>query len=336
MTSTSRESLNQLEHEVERARATLSGELAQVRHRLDAEAIKHQMVDRARHAGSRFVHDRGRKLKETVLEAAINNPVPALAVGTVAVWSIWRRVRQLPPPILLVCAGGVAGLMSWNDGTSRIDREAYGDRNGGAPPQGSLPGGEPIGAAVSSIGETANQAGARAREVAYTAGTHVSDAAGRAGSAVSDVAGRATLGISRAAGDAAATTSDLGRQARSQISNLVDRHPLVLGGIGLALGAAIAASFRSTETEARLVGETSDKLKRRTREMVEAQFERAQTIAERAYEAASNEAQEQGLSVDAVREAAVQLGEKVSAVAESAKQAAQDEADELRLGSQTA
>ena len=69
--------------------------------------------------------------------------------------------------------------------------------------------------------------------------------------------------------------------------------------------------------------------------MVEAQFERAQSIAERAYEAASTEAQEQGLSVDAVREAAAELGEKVSAVAERAKQAAQEKADEVRLGSQT-
>ena len=42
--------------------------------------------------------------------------------------------------------------------------------------------------------------------------------------------------------------------------------------------------------------------------MLDEQFERAQTIAERAYEAGSNEAQEQGLSVEAMRGAAERGG----------------------------
>jgi hypothetical protein len=333
MTPTSDETLNQLEHEAEQARTTLSGKIGQVRHRLEAEEIKNEVmgqarevIGEARQAGSRLVHERGRQLKDTVLEAAINNPVPALAVGTVVVWSIWRRVSQIPPPILLVCAGGIAGLMRWNGGTGRRSRHGYPDRYGETQPEPSLPGGERIGAAESSIGERASQAADRAREAAYEAGTQASDAAGRAGSAVSEVAGRTAWEIRRAAGDATTTASAMAREAQSQVANLVDRHPLVLGAIGVALGAAIAAAVRPTETEARLVGETSDTFKRRAREMLEEQFERARTIAERAYEAASDEAREQGVSVDAVREAVAELGGKLGAVAESAKQAARDEA----------
>jgi hypothetical protein len=354
MTSTAHRSLDQLEQEVERARAAVAGELAEVRRRLEPEGLKQQALDRARaagaqlvDAGSQLVHERGRQLKDRVIDAAVDNPVPALALGTVAVWSIWRRLRRIPPPILLACAGGLAALMSSNDGTGRSDRGAERNRHGGTRPQESGSRSAPIGAAASGIGESATEAGASIREAAYATGTRVSeaalqagsavaDAASRAGPAMSDVAERPASEMGRSAGDARAAARDLGRPARSGISDLVDRHPLVLGGIGLALGALIAAAFRPTEIEARLFGEASDRFKRRAREMLEEQFERAQTIDERAYQTASSEAQVQGVSVEAMPGAAAELGEKAGAVAESAKEAGKQKADELELGSQTA
>ena len=45
MTATSRETLDRLEHEAEQARARVSSQLAQVRHRLEPEEIKHQAQD---------------------------------------------------------------------------------------------------------------------------------------------------------------------------------------------------------------------------------------------------------------------------------------------------
>jgi hypothetical protein len=141
------------------------------------------------------------------------------------------------------------------------------------------------------------------------------------------MAGRTAAGISRAAGDATTTASDLGRQARSQLSDLVERHPLVLGGLGLAIGVAIAYSLRPTETEARRAAETGDRFKRRAREMAEQQFERARTVAERAYEAAWDEAKEQGISAEGGREAGAEVGRKVRAVAGKAKAAAREKRD---------
>ena len=166
------------------------------------------------------------------------------------------------------------------------------------------------------------------------------EATARAGSAVSDMAGtrpksRAAAaprptdggGHQPAAGDAATTASDLGRRAGSQFSDLFERHPLVLGGLGLAIGAAIAYSFRPTATEARMLGETSDRFRRRARAMAEEQFERARTLAERAYAAASDEAREQGISAEGGREAATELGRKARAVADRAQEAAREKWD---------
>jgi hypothetical protein len=100
---------------------------------------------------------------------------------------------------------------------------------------------------------------------------------------------------------------------------------LVLGGLGLALGAALAYSLRPTETEARLVGDASARLKRQAREMAEEQFERAQAVAGRVYEAAWVEAGEQGISAEGGRAAAAELGRKARAVADKAKEAARKE-----------
>ena len=258
MRVTSREPLDRLEHEVRQARATVSSDLAQVRHRLEPEQIKKQaeetkdrLMNRARDTASQYIEDRKRRLKQTVLDAAMNNPGPTLAVGALVAWSLWGRLSRIPAPLLLIGAGGLAGLMRWNDGTGA-------SINAPTPmlteprPEQFRSRGEGIGVRLSSMAEPASQAAGRARELAQEAGTRISEATARTGSAVSDMAGRTAeatarasaavsdmagytaevtaragsavsemagrtaVGISRAAGDAATTASDLGRQARSR------------------------------------------------------------------------------------------------------------------------
>jgi hypothetical protein len=369
MAARSEETLDRLEHEAQQARATVSSQLAQVRHRLEPQEIKHraegikdQLMHQAREKSSRYIEDRKRRLKQTVLDAAMNNPAPTLALATLVAWALGRRLSRIPAPLLLVGAGGLAGLMRWNDGTTRPeDRRSYAadyarpeeqrtyvaDYGRARPEEPWRAGGEQSGGTLSSGAEAARDALGRAREMASEAGTRIGEATARAGSAVSDmasgaatrisegtqraastvseVAGRTAEGISRGAGSAGTTASDLGRQARSQFSELLERHPLVLGGLGLALGAAIAYSLRPTETEARWVGETSERFKRRAREMAEEQLHRARTVAERAYEAARDEAGEQGLSPEGGREAAAEVGRQARAVADKAKEAARQE-----------
>ena len=359
----SQEKLDRLEHEAQQARATVSSQLAQVRHRLEpqvlksqAEGMKDQLIEQARDKSSQFIEERKERVKQTVLDAAMNNPAPTLALGTIVAWLLGRRLSRIPAPILLVGAGGLAGLMRWNDRSSRAadGERTYSPDHGYARPEGhgtyvaghgytrpdeqrTYPagyghaqpderwraGGEQ-GGKLSGIAEPARDAAERAREMASEAGTRISEATARAGSAISDMAGRTTGGISRATGGAATAASDLGRQARSQFSEVFERHPLVLGALGLALGAAIAYSFRPTETEARWVGESSDRFKRRAREMTEEQFHRARSVAERAYEAARDEAKEQGISPEGGREAATEIGRKARAVADRATEAARE------------
>ncbi len=51
------------------------------------------------------------------------------------------------------------------------------------------------------------------------------------------------------------------REVKSKLSNLLDEQPLLLGVIGLAVGAAIGAALPTTETEDNLMGSTAHRLR---------------------------------------------------------------------------
>ena len=50
-------------------------------------------------------------------------------------------------------------------------------------------------------------------------------------------------------------------RAQSSLADLLERQPLVLGAIGLAVGAAVAGAFRASDLENEWVGEYSDSVK---------------------------------------------------------------------------
>nr|WP_311974030.1 hypothetical protein [Bradyrhizobium glycinis] len=49
--------------------------------------------------------------------------------------------------------------------------------------------------------------------------------------------------------------------AKSSLTDMLERQPLVLGVVGLAIGAAVAGAFRASELENRYIGEVSDDVK---------------------------------------------------------------------------
>jgi hypothetical protein len=50
-------------------------------------------------------------------------------------------------------------------------------------------------------------------------------------------------------------------RARSSLSDILERQPLVIGAIGLAIGAAVAGAFQTSEIENELAGKLSDTVK---------------------------------------------------------------------------
>jgi hypothetical protein len=67
-------------------------------------------------------------------------------------------------------------------------------------------------------------------------------------------------------------------------------HPLVLAGVGVALGAAFGAALPRSETESRIMGEASDALKQRVRDVAAEQYNKAKDALDAGIEQVKREA----------------------------------------------
>jgi ElaB/YqjD/DUF883 family membrane-anchored ribosome-binding protein len=79
-------------------------------------------------------------------------------------------------------------------------------------------------------------------------------------------------------------------RARSEVERLMDEQPLIVGVVGIALGAAIGATLKPTRREQELMGGMRDKLMERAKETARAQAETLKQSAQRIAEAAKQEA----------------------------------------------
>ena len=215
---------------------------------------------------------------------------------------------------------GPAGVYRTDAGSS-----SHSGSTGGSGVGSSLSGaGSRVSDAASSAGRGASNAASSAGSAASHAGQSAADAAGRATHAASDAAGRAGHAASSAAGAAADSmrrashdASDaawrggryaadgarhmgedayrMGRRTGRGLMNALQDEPLVFGAIAVAVGAAIGAALPSTRREDEWMGETRDHLRDEALERGRDTLHRAEHVAERAYEAGSEEAEAKGL-----------------------------------------
>jgi hypothetical protein len=118
-----------------------------------------------------------------------------------------------------------------------------------------------------------------------------------------------------------------GQRMRSGFFETLHEQPLVLGALGLAVGAAIGASLPTTEREDEWLGEAGDRLKDGARRLTREQLERARAAGRAAYEAAIEEADRQGWSTEGAMSAADAAVQKAERVVTAATEAARAEAE---------
>jgi gas vesicle protein len=99
---------------------------------------------------------------------------------------------------------------------------------------------------------------------------------------------------------------DTSTRAQSSLADLLERQPLVLGAIGLAVGVAVAGAFQSSDLENEWVGEYSDSVKGELNE-------RAGAVSQSVREAADtlmNEIKDAGIETfDRVKQAGMDVAE---------------------------
>ena len=259
----SEQSTSELERDAERVRAQIADTAEHLKDKMSPGQLMDEVVNYFKDGDSS-------QLVNNLKNQVRDNPLALALVGSGLAW-------------LMMGSGtsGTTGLPSRNplagDGSNRRPMAASNT-------YGSLPGSPSSASDDSGVGEAAAALGDK---VANAAGS-VADAATHTLHDIQDAAadslGQATHGGSMAAD-----------RAKSTFLDALDREPLVLGALGVAVGAAIGAMLPPTRIEKDYLGDASAKIREGAEDLVAGGVEKVKNVASDVYSAARDEADNQGL-----------------------------------------
>ena len=231
-------------------------------------------------------------LVDTLNNAIRDNPLAAGLIGAGVCWMLFSKVK---PPAL----GGIT---------------------------------EAVKSAADSVGAAASAGGSSVASAAGKASSHIAEAAGQVKEAASDA-------LSKISPSDAPSIADAGEAIRAGFQSSVDagtryggavqqtlsenlqRQPLLLGALGLAIGAGIASAFASTRIENELMGEQGSAARATLQKFAEETKDFAATRAREVLDAVKDEAQAKDLTPEAAKDAFQNLSKKAKDVAGAAGQA---------------
>ncbi|MBV9571730.1 MAG: DUF3618 domain-containing protein [Alphaproteobacteria bacterium] len=138
-------------------------------------------------------------------------------------------------------------------------------------------------AAKSAANRTQEMATGFAHTALHKSGEAISSAADAVGEAASSVKERTTE-MARRTGRAASNTAS---RAGSGVGQLAREQPLLVAGVGFAIGVALGALLPLSRLENSMLGEQAEKLKGRARELADEGYEKVKSVAQRTYDAAA-------------------------------------------------
>jgi hypothetical protein len=116
----------------------------------------------------------------------------------------------------------------------------------------------------------------------------------------------------------------LGTSVQKNISDTLERQPLLLGAIGLAIGAGIASAFPSTRLESDFMGEAGAATREKIQDLASDTTDFVVARAKQTLHDVKQEAEAQGLTSSAAGYALSDVAEKVKSVAGSAHASVKD------------
>lgn len=295
----------EIERDVERTRARLTGTVEELKDRVSPGQMADQAMEWLRGSGGReFLGNLGTTVRD--------NPMPVLLVAAGIGWLAMASGRSAAAP-------SRAG-QGWASGSypgESYPGESYPPATYVGPGLREDDGGasvtERVGAALGGLRDTASGMAARAGEALHAAtdtARSLAEGASDTGRRAAQRAGEAWDSASGTAAAIGTRASRTGVRARSGLSEAFERQPLLLGAFGLALGAALGALLPRSEAEDRLMGESRDEL-----------AERAGALATEAYQDAREKLAERGLTPE---RGAAALGEVARDLRETVERGAQE------------
>jgi hypothetical protein len=299
-------SVEKLRRESERSRAQLTATVDQLKERITntAEDIRHTVSPKGiKSEVSEFVSRKTQSWLDALKQQAMENPMHAIAAGTAIAVPALRLARGFPLPLLMIGAGLAL--------TSKTVRALAAEAAASTVEKVEEIAGEATKHAK-SLGEDAVDAASQTgRQATDIAGETQARAAGMADD-LKDRAARATGKVKAGIEAASETAKDKIEQVRSTARDkataapetarqmIRDNAPLI-AGLGVAIGAIIAASLPDTKAEGAAMGKASDSAKRGAGKAVQSGFETAKDAVLLAADAAAKSVSQADLGKHASR-----------------------------------
>ncbi len=262
----------QLENEAQLAQADLANTIQELRSRVTVSKV----ADELRYEMSEGL---GRDLARGLVRHIANNPVPAALITASVAWMFYSNGRVEPDADEVLDGSSSEYLHNSNFNFNKADQMAdnMNPYDGAADKTAST-----IGNTAANAYETVSQGASNAAAATYDTVAHG--------------ASKAAAGASQAASAVTSAVKESGNAAL-RVVNYCTEHPLLLAGVGLAIGAAIGTAMPVSDAENKLLGPASDKLKRSAEKLAGEQLQKAEQAGEDALDQAS-----QGLTQNFISE----------------------------------
>jgi hypothetical protein len=295
-------SVEELKRESERSRIELAATVGQLREQLGdtAEDIRQKVSpEHLKSEVSEYVSRKTSGWMETLKRQAKDNPLQALAAGTAVAVPLLRLARGFPLPLLVIGAGLALTSRSMRDRAAEAAAPAVGK----------------AGQVLDKAGEQAQTLRSAVTDGLTSAQRQVAGMVNDAQEAAAGVAGNLQSRGAQAAStvrdtlksgvDAAKNTANAAKDAAvtapTRTRELIGDNAALIGGLGIAIGAILAAAIPQTKAEAKVMGRAADRLKQTAGEAAQSGIEAAKGAALSATDAAAQSVAEADLGSHASR-----------------------------------
>ncbi|MBO1073320.1 DUF3618 domain-containing protein [Roseomonas marmotae] len=323
-----------IEADVEQTRARVTQTIDALRDSMSPGQIMDQVVDYARGSGgAEFVRNLGTSVRD--------NPLPVLLIGAGIGWMLLgsqnrtaphqqavplQPQRALPPPspstrmhVVHQASGpGITDRVSDATASLRDGAEGVASSVGSAIGSAASSARDALGAAASAASDAASSMAGAASGMAGSVGDALGSANDTARAYRHDATHMAGQGWNSAMGSA----SQYGGQMSHGLNRMASEQPLLLGALGLAVGAALGALLPRTQTEDRLMGDASDAMTSQLGGMAQEQYEQAKEVV-------TDRVQEVRSKLSGSAPSASSLGDTVADVARGVRETVTDAARDL-------
>jgi hypothetical protein len=298
----SEQSRAQLAATVDRLREQIADTAEDIRYKVSPEHIKAEV--------SGFISHKTHGWMDALKQQAMDNPMQAVAAGTAIAVPALRLARGFPLPLLMIGVGLALSSKTVRDRAAEaaapgiekarevIDEAADRAQSLGDGMRKAMSHAERQAAGM------ADEAQETAEGMADAASGMAGDLRDRATQAADAVASKLRSGMDAASGIAKERIEQVrstAANAPATASKVIRDNAAMIGALGVAIGAILAASLPNTRVEASVVGKASDQVKRAAGTAAQSGFEAAKDTVLSAADAAARSVSEADLGGHASR-----------------------------------